>query len=305
MKLRIKKRLGALIFPHLPAVLNPAGHMPPFLKKTLLFILRITHKKTFDRLNVLKIMFGPLKGKKMILNLKPENGSIDTEYLAGYRQEKEEIELIKKLTLQGKIIWDIGIYRGFYSLLFSDLTGPTGKVIAFDLEKKNCKVVKELAYLNGITNLTVYNCGISNENIESDFISSPSSNSRLIGTFRGAYTTSPVLTKGENISTVKLRTLNSLFEEFGKADLIKMDIDGAELFALDTADRIFENQDLIFIIESHNHETDKKITEFFTRNNCFVYSIDQKRFFKNDDIFGGNTIASKNRHNLDELLSVN
>src|ERR1035437_2122431 len=203
MKLQLKKRLTAIISPHLPAVLNPAGHLPPFLKKILLFILRMTYRKTFDELYVVKIMFGPLKGKKMILNLKPENGAVNTEYLAGYRQEKEEIDLIKKLILKGQIIWDIGIYRGFYSVLFSELTGPTGKIMAFDIEKKNCRVVNEIIRLNGILNIRTYNYGLSNENIQANFISSPSSNSRLIMTFRGYYTDSPVLTKGESIKKVQ------------------------------------------------------------------------------------------------------
>lgn len=303
MNFPLKKKLTKIIYPHLPAVINPEGHLPPFLKKIFLKALRLIYKKTFDDLYVVKIMFGPIKGKKMILNLNPHKGAVNTEYLAGYRQEKEEIDLLKKIIVKGQTIWDIGIYRGFYSLLFSDLTGPSGKVIAFDLEKKNCKVVDEIMRLNRITNVETYNYGISNENTESDFISSPSSNSRLFGTFRGANTESMILTKGECIGRVKLKTLNSLVCELGCADLIKMDIDGAELFALDAADNVFQNKDVIFIVESHNYKTDEKITEFFNRNKCFVYSINQKRFFNNDEIFVGNTIGCKVKGRLEKLLA--
>ncbi len=302
MNFPFRKKLAGLIYPHLPAVINPEGHLSPFLKNILLSILRTVYRQTFDDLHVVKIMFGPVKGKKMILNLNPIKGAVNTEYLAGYRQEKEEVALLKKFVSQGQIIWDIGIYRGFYSLLFSDLIGPSGKVLAFDLEKKNCKVVTEIMKLNGITNVNTYNYGISNENVESDFISSPSSNSRLPGTFRGANIDSPILTKGESISRVKLKTLNSLVDDLGYADVIKMDIDGAELFALDTADNVFQNNTVVIIIESHNHKTDAKITEFFTRNNCFVYSINEKRFFNDGEIFGGNTIGCKIKSKLEALL---
>lgn len=297
MKLELKRKLNEFILRHLME-----GHLPPLLKKILLFVLRMRYRKTFDELYVVKIMFGVIKGKKMILNLRPEKGAVNTEYLAGYRQESEEIDLLKKLVLKGQIIWDIGIYRGFYSLLFSDLTGPYGKVLAFDIDKKNCRVVNEVIRLNKIENIKTYNYGLSNENVENNFISSPSSNSRLITTFRGDYTDSPVLTEGEAFSKVQFRTLNSLVDELGPADLIKMDIDGAELFALDTADKVFQNKDLIFIIESHNYKTDAKITEFFIRNKCFVYSINEKRFLNNNDVFRGNAFACKKKEKLELLL---
>lgn len=303
MKFRLKQKIKSIIFPHLPAMINPDGHLPPALKKMGLFILRNLYPKAHNNFSVIRIMTGPLKGKKMIVNLIPENGATDTEYIVGYRQEREEIELFEKLIKQGQTIWDVGIYRGFYSLLFSQLTGPSGKVLAFDIEKENCKVVNEIIRLNGISNIKTYNYGLSNENTEAEFISSPSSNSRLIMTYRGYYTESPVLSKGESIKKVQLRTLNSFVEEFGYTDLIKIDIDGAELFALDAADRIFEKDHVLFIIESHNPKTDQKITDFFNSNQCFVYSINEKRFFDKTELYWGNMIGCKNILKLENLLA--
>ena len=105
--------------------------MPLWLKKFVLFVLRKAYSRTFDGLSKVKIMVGPLKGKKMVLNFNAGNGATDTEYLAGYRQEREEIDLLRKLVSKGQTIWDIGIYRGFYSVLFSELTGPDGKILRF------------------------------------------------------------------------------------------------------------------------------------------------------------------------------
>jgi hypothetical protein len=112
-----------------------------------------------------------------------------------------------------------------------------------------------------------------------------------------------MLTEGESINQVQLRTLDSMVEEFGCPDIIKIDIDGAELFALDTADKIFENRDLIVTIESHNALTDKKITEFYNRNGACVYSINEHRFFSQNDLHCGTTIACKNENKLKLLLA--
>ena len=175
------------------------------------------------------------------------------------------------------------------------------KSSAFDIEERNCRVVNEVIRLNGIQNIKTYNYGLSNENTEADFISSPSSNSRLISTFRGYYTEDPVLTKGESIKKTRLTTLNSLVEKMGYPDMVKIDIDGAELFVLDEADKVFENDELVLIIESHNPQTDKKITEYCNRNSCFVYSINEKRFFDTTDLYWGTMIASKKLNKLDVL----
>lgn len=270
-------------------------------KESFLAVLRAFTKRADNNLHIVKIRMGPLKGKKMLLNLFSQNGTVDSVYLTGYKQEADEIKLLKKIVQKGMTIWDIGIYRGFYTLLFSDLVGYKGKIITFDIDEENCRVINQLIQLNNIENIVTNNYGLSNQNEVSEFISSPSSNSRLLGTFRGYYTESEILTKGEKIKKVKLRTLDSLAGELGLPDIIKVDIDGAELFALDTADKIFQKEDIIFIIESHNPDTDKKITEFLDRNNCIVYSINEKRFFKKGELYWGSSIASKQYSKLETL----
>ncbi len=272
------------------------------LREAWLFCLRLVTKKTIYDLHIVKIRQGEIKGMKMILNLSPTNGWIDSEYLKGYKQEEAQISIVKKLISKNQRIWDIGIYRGFYTLLFAELVGKKGIIIGIDIDNRNCEVVRQLLYINKIPNVTIYNYGLFNKNTTQSYISSNSSNSRLLNTLKGDYTQNTILLKNEKINQAKFTTFNSLVDKIGTADVIKVDIDGAELYALDAAEKIFLNPDVIMLIESHNHETNKKITEFFNSNNCSVYSINEKRFFNNSEMYCGTSIGCKNRLKLQNLL---
>ena len=273
-----------------------------FLKSIWLWLLRSSANKSICGLTIINIRRGSLKGKKMILNLDPKNGWTDTEYLHGYPQEREQVALIKKLLTPDQAAWDIGIYRGFYTLLFTDLVGFNGVVVAIELDSKNVEVVKEVSKLNNLTNIQVLNFGISNKNEKAMFISSASSNSRMVNTFKGNFVDEPVLAKGETFREVEFKTINWLAANIGAPDFVKIDIDGAELYALDEADKIFDNENAIVLIESHNHQTNLKITSFFTANKCSVYSSNEKRFFHNGEIFWGTSIGCKNQERLKQLL---
>jgi hypothetical protein len=83
-----------------------------------------------------------------------------------------------------------------------------------------------------------------NKDVRQSYISSCSSNSRLLNTLEGNYTEKPVLLKNEKIDQAEFITFNSLVDKIGFADLIKIDIDGAELYALDAAEKYFQMKKL-------------------------------------------------------------
>jgi hypothetical protein len=61
------------------------------IKNICLWSLRLRARKTLYGLHILKIRRGEVKRKKMILNLTPGNGWVDTEYLKGYTQKKNRL----------------------------------------------------------------------------------------------------------------------------------------------------------------------------------------------------------------------
>lgn len=258
-----------------------------------LSLLRRCYPTQIGGLHVVRIRSGPIAGRRMLLNLRATQGLVDTPYINGYPQEAEELSILAGLIRPGQTVWDVGIYRGVYTLLFSGCVGAEGRVIAIDIDRRNCRVVEETLRLNGIDNVTVRNYGLSNENGSAEFISSPSSNSRVLTTFRGEAVALSALTPGECIERGEMRTIDGLIDELGHPDVVKIDIDGAELVALDAADRLFESADTVLVIESHNAATDRKVTDLLTRHGCIAYSIQQHRVFAPAELMWGTVVAAR------------
>jgi FkbM family methyltransferase len=266
-----------------------------------LWLLRRRYPGTAGGLRIVRVRAGPLSGRRMIVNLDPARGQVDTSYIYGYRQEAEQIAILAGLLRPGQTAWDVGIHRGVYTLLFADRVGPGGSVVAIDIDQRNCHVVAEATRLNGLANVAILNYGIGQECGAGTFISSPSSNSRISGTYRGYPTDAPVLTAGERVECVEMRTLDDLIETLGCPHLIKLDIDGAELEALDAAERVLACRNLILVVESHTPETDRRLTALLRRHDWAAYSIQERRLFDAGDVVWGTVIACSDRGRLEGL----
>lgn len=46
--------------------------------------------------------------------------------------KKEDAEFLKKLDLKGRTVYDVGAYKGYYSLFFARAVGSQGQVISFE-----------------------------------------------------------------------------------------------------------------------------------------------------------------------------
>jgi len=76
--------------------------------------------------------------------------------------EKYEIELFKKSVKSGMTVVDIGANIGLYTVLASQLVGPKGKVIAFEPEPSNLKLLKKHVNAKALNNVIVVPKALSN-----------------------------------------------------------------------------------------------------------------------------------------------
>jgi FkbM family methyltransferase len=67
--------------------------------------------------------------------------------------ETASMEYARKLTGRGDCIFDVGANIGQYTLLFSELVGREGKVVAFEPDPKNFQVLRSNLERNGIRNV--------------------------------------------------------------------------------------------------------------------------------------------------------
>lgn len=162
------------------------------------------------------------------------------------------------------IVIDAGANMGHIAIFFSKKVGGNGKVYCFEPDKFNVGKLDSNRKLNDdlADNIIIEDLLLWNENILVDF-----EEAGTVG--------SSAVWFSENATIVKKQavTLDSWAEEkqLSKLDFIKMDIEGAELEALDGAVNVIEKLKPNFAIASYHivngEPTYIKVEEFFKKLN--------------------------------------
>jgi len=170
-------------------------------------------------------------------------------YVNGYWIGQYELpvqEALARMLRTGDTFYDVGANAGFYSLIASELVGAEGHVVSFDPDPTNCRSASEQIELNALKNWTIVQKAVGNTAGVSTFSSGYDGD--LLGHL-GEPTT------GEQRSIrVQVTTLDEAIEMYPKPDTIKMDIEGAEVQALEGARRLLGEVRPTWLIESHGME---------------------------------------------------
>jgi len=157
---------------------------------------------------------------------------------------------------EGDTIVDAGANVGIFTIKAAKTVGAQGVVIAIEPSLDNLKFLETNIKLNDLKNTIVVRKGLWNKKGRKKLYLSymPGSHSLI---YR------------ENIdrfSEIEVDKLDSIVKETGikKVDFIKMDIEGAEVEALEGARQILRNDDLKMIIELHGNPIQKVMA--LTRN---------------------------------------
>lgn len=164
--------------------------------------------------------------------------------------ERPTTEMFKKIVKEGDIVVDLGANIGYFTLLAARLVGKKGKVYAFEPEPTNYSLLTKNIELNGYDNVIPVQKAVSNtKEMVKLFLSD---------TDTGAHTIRQSPTGGRFPAThrgafveVESVVLDEYFEDREQSiNVIKMDIEGAEVAALSGMDRILKkNQELKIISE--------------------------------------------------------
>ena len=137
--------------------------------------------------------------------------------------EPEETRLIQSLVRPGAAILDLGANIGYYTLLLARAAGPDGKVFAFEPHPVLFELLEKNIKLNGYKNVVLFPNAVSDH---------PGKLKLFVDNFYNLdhrIYPSETHTTGIDIEAV---TVDSLLAKVPGIDLIKMDIQGAELLAL-------------------------------------------------------------------------
>lgn len=164
---------------------------------------------------------------------------------------EEKLQSVLKF-MEGMNFLDIGAHIGKYTLRAAITVGDRGKVIAVEPNRDNFNVLARNIELNGLHNCIPLNIAAYSTDKEAIL-------------FRGPNSAQHSLTEnfGKGAFKVKARALDTVLAELGidKIDLVKMDVEGAELEVLRGLERTLKSASPRLVIETVR-EDEEKIIEY-------------------------------------------
>ena len=145
------------------------------------------------------------------------------ELLTGTILDQVEQRLIRQLVFAGEVVWDIGAYMGYYSLLFSRQVGLNGRVCSFEPNREVWPALRRT--LDRLENVSLYPFALADESREVNLIVplDPSMSSLKDWT-------NGVVGKTHQVAC-QLQRLDDLVaaQTIPLPDFVKCDVEGAEL----------------------------------------------------------------------------
>lgn len=143
---------------------------------------------------------------------------------------------------RGDTVVDAGANIGTFTVLAAKRVGDGGRVIAIEPEKKNLGNLGKNIEINGLDNITVAPKGLWDRRSR-----------EMLYLARGGGGHS-LVRYSDKTEEIEVDTLDNILEELGvsKVDFIKMDVEGAEIQALDGMKRALETNDVKLAIAAYH-----------------------------------------------------
>lgn len=218
---------------------------------------------------------------------------------AGFKWEVDESDLQGKLTgdligpshedtIEGKVLallppggvfLDVGAHVGHYSLRASL---KADKVIAIEANPRTAARLEQNLALNNITNVKVYCCAAWDSNMELALLTP--NNQVRDGSMR-VVDPLHVVPQGMSVTTGMTIAvpLDDLLEKSERIDLIKLDVEGADLHALRGMRELLKQNRPVIFIEDHS------IYGYYQLSDLFELLVNLGYSWHNGGTYGGAT----------------
>lgn len=164
-----------------------------------------------------------------------------------------EMDLLKQIVKPGDIVADVGANIGGHTIGLSQLTGPTGRVLAFEPQPIIFQTLCANLSLNSLTNVDTFHCGLGDA---TDIIHIPlyrydqPFNYAGIGLNRQSQQGTPV----------DVKTLDDVFR-YPRLKLIKIDVEGMEEHVLRGARQCIERFQPVLYLENDRADRSEALIE--------------------------------------------
>lgn len=214
---------------------------------------------------VVPILQGALRGKKWTVG-SATNGC----WLGSYEYAKQKA--LQRELKAGQVVYDIGANVGFYSLLASVIVGETGHVYSFEPFPENLRELRKHLEMNHIQNCTVIDAAVSSADGEAIF---DPSDDRCTGHLAA--------TGSLRVRTLALDGL-VLRNEIRPPNLMKIDIEGAELECLQGASRVIQDARPVIFLATHGPEVHAACAGLLAKWNYRLTSLDGRPVESADEL---------------------
>lgn len=181
--------------------------------------------------------FGTVKGVTPH-GVRIEFRPIDTTYYHYFHagHEQKLVDLIDQLP-PGGVFVDVGANAGIYSIIASRRVGAAGLVVAFEAARETYSNFTKHLDLNHADNVIPFNVAVGAEEGLAEMVVSEDSGLSHLGKIER-----PKLEKTHRVAVVSLdRSLPALIEG-RRIDLMKIDVEGAEMGVLRGAEKLFQSK---------------------------------------------------------------
>lgn len=188
-----------------------------------------------DALFTKRIRRGPLEGMVLDIDLRSQD-------IVVARYETEVFDIIDRSLRPGAVAFDVGAHLGYLSLLMAKRAGSGGRVVCFEPDP---------VIIDGLRANLRRNAG----KIEASVIpveSAIGSREGRVAFTRGWRTTRGRVSDEDRADLdVAMTTLDRAAVRFGAPDLVKIDVEGAEMDVLRGGTRLLEEMRPMVVLEAH------------------------------------------------------
>ena len=205
-----------------------------------------------EELTIVQVAAGALQGFSLELNLQMEK-----DYWLG-TYELELQQAVDELVKPGWVVYDVGANIGYISLMLARQVGETGQVFSFEALPANVQRLRQNIGLNRLQErVQVVSAAVVDRAASVRFLVHPSTS---MGKVVGSAGRDKIQEYQQEIEVTGLTLDGFVFDDNHPApQVIKMDIEGGEVLAIQGMQRILAELRPLMLIELHGHEAARAV----------------------------------------------
>ncbi|MGI8773561.1 MAG: FkbM family methyltransferase [Actinomycetota bacterium] len=256
---------------------------PSFVSKTVSVVLRwvpVSLKRAILRLpgtaRIRERMYRgmgeqvvPVSGFDLVLSIDMRSAT-QRIYSTAKHEEQYVVDFLTQQVRPGGYALDIGAFIGFYTILLGSLVGHEGRVWAFEPVPECARRVETNASLNGLSHVRVETAAVSNINGETTLTLGIDPSSGHIGP------TSSLARPGSkgSLPVAVCRIDDYVVQHpFDRLDLVKIDVEGAEVAALEGMHETLRSFRPTLLVEVNDTETRESVSAELRRSQYDIQTI--------------------------------